>query len=55
MSGTALRLAVGFARVVPADPRAEAKESAVLDVLCVAGVLALGAIVALVGRAVERL
>ncbi|HEY8318381.1 MAG TPA: hypothetical protein VIG76_06080 [Amnibacterium sp.] len=40
---------------MPAGPRADAKESAVLDVLCVAGVLALGAIVALVGRAVERL
>jgi hypothetical protein len=30
-------------------------EIVVLDVLCVAGVLALGAIVALIGRAVERL
>ena len=55
MSGVCLLLAIGFARVVPADAQADAKESGVLDVLCVAGVLALGAIVALVGRAVERL
>ena len=43
-----------YQSVVPAESRAGWRTS-VLDLLCVAGILALAAVVALVGRGVQKL